>query len=104
MESRDTIDRQSLNVILEAVDKFPISSQEVALKARRLNSPQNVINFFESIPGGTVFQDQQDLLDRSITAEQRHLLHGVHNVRQRQKIRDPFEHPGHLVTRHQQPA
>jgi hypothetical protein len=69
MESRDTIDRQSLNVILEAVDKFPISSQEVADEARRLNSPQNVINFFESIPGGTVFQDQQDLLNRSITAE-----------------------------------
>jgi hypothetical protein len=66
---QEVIDLQSLKAILGAVNQFPISSQEVALKARRLNSPQNVINFFESIPGGTVFQDQQDLLDRSITAE-----------------------------------
>jgi hypothetical protein len=82
MESRDTIDRQSLNVILEAVDKFPISSQEVADEARRLNSPQNVINFFESIPGGTIFQDQQDLLDRSITAE----------ILTEEKLTEPPEH------------
>ena len=66
---RRVIDLPSLNAVLAAIQHYPTSSDTIARQARRLHAPPSVVGFFESIPGGTTFENKADVISRSISAE-----------------------------------
>jgi predicted phosphoribosyltransferase len=66
---RRVVDLPSLNAVLAAIQHYPTSSDTIARQARRLHAPASVVGFFESIPGGTTFENKADVISRSISAE-----------------------------------
>ncbi len=65
----EPLDLAGINAVLATIKRYPITSSEMAAQARRLHSPKNVVQFFESIPGDTEFQDRIEIMRRSEEAE-----------------------------------
>jgi predicted phosphoribosyltransferase len=68
-EEARPLDLEAINVVLAGVKHFPVTSGEIAARARRLHAPANVLNFFESIPREVEFADKADVMRRSEEAE-----------------------------------
>jgi putative phosphoribosyl transferase len=68
-DDRSVIDLPSLNAVLAAIQDYPTSSDTIARQARRLHAPPSVVGFFESIPGGTTYENKADVINRSLSAE-----------------------------------
>ena len=63
------IDLESLNAVLATIQSYPVSSHAIANKAKTLHASPSVVSFFESIPGGTSFQDKKDVMNRTYEVE-----------------------------------
>ena len=63
------IDLESLNAVLSTIPDYPVTSGAIAQKAKALHAPASVVRFFESIPGGTSFQDKKDVMNRTYEVE-----------------------------------
>ena len=61
----EPLDLMALNALLATIQHYPVTSTEIAAQAKRLHSPANVVNFFESIPGNVEFEDKTDVMLRS---------------------------------------
>ena len=77
------IDLESLNAVLATIKDYPVSSRAIARKAKTLGAPTSVVSFFESIPGGTSFQDKKDVMNRTYEVE----------VLAEQEQEEPDDHP-----------
>ncbi len=65
----EPLDLAALNAMLATVEHFPVTSGEIASRARRLQAPANVVSFFESIPHDTKFTNRADIMRRSEITE-----------------------------------
>jgi predicted phosphoribosyltransferase len=63
------IDLESLNAVLTTIRKYPVTSRAIARQAKTLGAAPSVVSFFESIPGGTSFQDKKDVMNRTYEVE-----------------------------------
>lgn len=77
------IDLESLNAVLATIKNYPVSSNAIARKAKTLGASPSVVSFFESIPGGTSFQDKKDVMSRTYEVE----------VLAEQEQAEPDDHP-----------
>ena len=50
---------------ISKIDNYPVSVDELLEKARRLKAPRPVVDFYKSFGRHQVFDDQDDLLNRS---------------------------------------
>jgi len=62
------IDIESLNAVLSTIRDYPVTSRAIARQAKTLGAA-SVVSFFESIPGGTSFQDKKDVMNRTHEVE-----------------------------------
>lgn len=65
----DPLDLAALNSVLASVSRYPVSSGVMAMAAKRLHAPDNVVSFFETIPQETVFENKRDVMQRAQASE-----------------------------------
>ncbi|HUC20718.1 MAG TPA: phosphoribosyltransferase family protein [Candidatus Polarisedimenticolaceae bacterium] len=65
----EPLDLAALNALAATVKRYPVTGAQLAAQARRLKAPGNVVAFFETVPGGAVFRNKNDIMTRSEEAE-----------------------------------
>lgn len=57
------ISSDDLYPVINQVENYPITSDELAVRARETGAIAGVVNFFESIPGDTAFNSQEEIMN-----------------------------------------
>lgn len=57
------ISSDDLYPVINQVEEYPVTSDELAVRARETGADQGVVDFFESIPGETMFNSQEEIMN-----------------------------------------
>lgn len=61
----EPLDLENLNTVVATVTDYPVTSKQLAGRAKRLHAPSNVVAFFESISPEIRFENKTDIMKRS---------------------------------------
>jgi hypothetical protein len=61
----ELLDLEALNSVIATIGRYPVTSGQMAGEARRLQAPDCVVDFFESIPCEVLFKNKADVIRRS---------------------------------------
>jgi hypothetical protein len=57
------ISSDDLYPVINQVEEYPVTSDELAVRARETGAGDEVAEFFESIPGDTMFNSEEEILN-----------------------------------------
>ena len=57
------VNSDDLQLVLDGVQDWPVTGEELVTKAQKSGAPEPVVEFFEAIPADEMFNSQSELLN-----------------------------------------